>query len=104
MSFSRCVGKAKVEPTSRTRMFGHGIAQGCILGAVHVIQKGMVDNMQKNKSVWSTLAVGVIAGTAAGLMATGMTSDRSRRKIKRQAEQAMRTMGDFTRDLTDLVK
>lgn len=60
--------------------------------------------MQKNKSMFPTLTVGIIAGTAIGLVASGMTSHSSRRKIKRQAEQAVHTMSGFAKDLGDMIK
>lgn len=57
-----------------------------------------------NSHVIPVLALGFAAGAAAGLIGSGMAGERGRRKIKRQAEHAMHTMGQLARDLTSSLK
>ena len=60
--------------------------------------------MNKQHHMWPTLIVGFIAGTAAGFVGSSMTSDRSRRKVRRQAEHAMRTMSDLAKDVSQSIR
>ena len=42
----------------------------------------------------SGLGMGMVAGACVGMAAAGMVSDADRRKMKRTAQRALRTVGD----------
>jgi gas vesicle protein len=60
-----------------------------------------------NKNISSTVAgvtIGVLAGTAAYMMSGKSMRFNSSRKLKRSAEQAMKTAGTFLNSVSDLIR
>lgn len=60
--------------------------------------------MHRKTGAWASAAACIIAGVAIGAAASGMGNQHTRRKMKRQAEAAMHTVGEFAKDLSELIK
>lgn len=60
--------------------------------------------MSKTRKAVGTIAAGFITGAALAIATSGMTSDVKKRRVKRQAQKTARSVGDFAKDISSIVR